>query len=278
MSGTKIKKVSILGASGLVAQKTIQAFNDAGFELKLFARSVETKYPNQKVVKGDVFDDNDLEAAIKDSEAIHITLGKLDEFGAVSRIVKAAERSNIKLISYVSGATVNEENSWFPFIEAKYKSEQLIKASGIPYMIFRPSWFMESLPSMIQDGEAKIMGEQPLKIQWIASEDFGKLVVNGYQNSHSWNREFNVFGPEALTLNDALEKYIKVKHPEISKVTNTPFWSLKKLALDSGSVQLNAIIPLFEFFEKTEEVGSPDTVNSLLGKPSTTLQQWLLSN
>ncbi|MBE9586234.1 NAD(P)H-binding protein [Mucilaginibacter sp. JRF] len=273
-----IKKVSILGASGMVAQKTIQAFDNAGFQLKLFARSVEAKYPNQTVIKGDVFNYKDLESAIKGSEAIHITLRKLDEFGAVTRIVEVAKTNNVKLISYVSGATVIKENSWLPFIEAKYKSEQLIKASGIPYMIFRPSWFMESLPLMIQDGKPKIMGKQPLKLQWIASEDFGKLLVNGYQNSDCFNREYNVFGPEALTLNEALEKYIKVKLSDNSRITNTPFWLLKIIAFVSRNKQLNQTIPLFEFFEKTKEVGSPDTVNRFLGKPNTTLQQWLASN
>lgn len=273
-----IKKVSILGASGMVAQKTIQAFDNAGFQLKLFARSVEAKYPNQTVIKGDVFNYKDLESAIKGSEAIHITLGKLDEFGAVTRIVEVAKTNNVKLISYVSGATVIKENSWLPFIEAKYKSEQFIKASGIPYMIFRPSWFMESLPLMIQDGKPKIMGKQPLKLQWIASEDFGKLLVNGYQNSDCFNREYNVFGPEALTLNEALEKYIKVKLSDNSRITNTPFWLLKIIAFVSRNKQLNQTIPLFEFFEITKEVGSPDTVNRFLGKPNTTLQQWLASN
>nr|WP_315224706.1 NAD(P)-binding oxidoreductase [uncultured Flavobacterium sp.] len=276
MSEIKIKKISILGASGMVAQETIKAFDNAGFQLKLFARSIQSdKYPNQEVIKGDVFNDKDLELAIKDSEAIHITFGKLDEFGAVERIVEAAKKNNTKLISYVSGATVCKENSWFSFIEAKYKSEQLIKGSGIPYMIFRPTWFMESLALMIQNGKAKVMGKQPLKIQWIAAKDFGKLLVNGYQNSESFNQEFNVYGPQALTINEALEKYIKVKHPEISKITNAPFWLLKVIAFVSRNKQLKEIIPLFEFFEKTKEVGSAYTVNRFLRKPSTTLQQWL---
>lgn len=173
-----------MGASGLVAQETIKAFDNAGFQLKLFSRSITAnKYPNQEIVKGDVFNDNDLGLAIKDCDAIHITLGQLDEFAAVQRIVNAAKKNNIKLISYVSGATVCNENTWMPFIDAKYKSEQLIKASGISYMIFRPTWFMESLALMIQGGKANVMGKQPLKIRWIASEDFGNRLVNAYQNS-----------------------------------------------------------------------------------------------
>jgi len=222
MSEKSIKKIAILGASGLVAQETIKAFDNAGFQLKLFSRSIQAdKYPNQETVKGDVFNDSDLERVIKDCDSVHITLSKLDESAAVERILKAAKEHNIKLISYVSGSTVSIENSSkLSFIDAKYKSEQLIKGSGIPYLILRPTWFMESLPMMIQNGKANVMGKQPNKYRWIASKDFGKLLVNGYQNTNNFNQEFNTFGPEALTLNEALEKYIKVKHPEISKVSN----------------------------------------------------------
>lgn len=276
MSDSTIKKVSILGASGLVAQETIKAFHQAGFQLKLFSRSINAeKYPDHEVVKGDVFNEKDLGSAVKGCDVVHITLGQLDELKAVEKIVKAAKEHNVKLIGYVSGATVCKENSWMSFIDAKFKSEQLIKASGIPYLIFRPTWFMESLSLMVQDGKANVMGTQPLKIRWIASKDFGQLLVKAYQKTDAFNQEFSTYGPEGLTINEALEKYIKVKHPEISKVQNAPFWLLKIIAFISGNKQLKEFIPLFEYFEKTKEAGDPTTSDTLLGKSKTTLEQWL---
>lgn len=276
MSEKAIKKIAILGASGLVARETIKAFGNAGFQLKLFSRNIDAKkFTNHEIVQGDVFKDSDLELAIKDCDAIHITLGQLDEFGAVQRIIKVAKKNNIKLISYVSGATVCKENTGMPFIKAKYESEQLLKSSGIPYMIFRPTWFMESLALMIQDGKANVMGKQPLKIRFIASEDFGKRIVNAYQNTENFNQEFTTYGPEGLTLKEALEQYIKVKHPNISKVNNAPFWLLKLIAFITGNKQLKEIIPVFEYFEKTKEAGNSDSSDRLLGKSTTTLQEWL---
>lgn len=271
-----IEKIAILGASGMVAQETIKAFESAGFQLKLFSRSLKAaNYVNHETVKGDVFNDSDLALAIKDCDAIHITLGQLDEFDAVQKIIKAAKKQDVKLISYVSGATVCKENTEMPFIKAKYESEQFIKSSGIPYMIFRPTWFMESLALMIQDGKANVMGKQPLKIRWIASKNFGQLLVNAYHKSECINQEFNTYGPEALTINDALEHYIKVKHPKIKKVTNAPFWLLKIIGFVSGNKQLKEFIPMFEYFEKTKEAGNPENSDRLLGKSKTTLKQWL---
>lgn len=274
---SSINKVSVLGATGLVAKETVKAFDREGFELKLFSRSIEAdQYPNHQTVKGDVFNEKDLNLALKDCDAVHISLAQLDEFNAVEKIVKAAKENNIQLISYVSGATVSEENSHkLSFVGAKYKSEQLLKASGIPYIILKPTWFMESLGLMIQNGKANVMGKQPLKLRWIASKDFGQLVVNAYKNPDSYNQEFSAYGPESLTINEALGSYIKVKHPEISKVQNAPFWLLKTIGFVSRNKQLKEFIPMFEYFEKTKEVGGRDATDLLLGKPSTTLHKWL---
>lgn len=47
MSEIKIEKISIIGASGMVTQETIKVFDNAGFQLKLFARNIQSdKYPN----------------------------------------------------------------------------------------------------------------------------------------------------------------------------------------------------------------------------------------
>lgn len=80
-----------------------------------------------------------------------------DESKAVENVVSIAQSHNIKRISYVSGATVTKNNRWFEMVGNKYKAEQVLKSSGIPYMIFRPTWFMDSLEMMIQNGKANIM-------------------------------------------------------------------------------------------------------------------------
>ncbi|NJO89054.1 MAG: NAD(P)H-binding protein [Chloroflexia bacterium] len=75
-------------------------------------------------------------------DTIHINLSKLDEALATEEIVKVAKQKGIKLISFVSGSTVAEENRWFWMIDNKFKAEQSIINSGIHYLIFRPSWFL----------------------------------------------------------------------------------------------------------------------------------------
>ncbi|SMG17080.1 SDR family oxidoreductase [Arenibacter troitsensis] len=270
-------KILIIGASGMIAQQTIKELSKAGNELRLFSRGIKSEnYPGHEVTPGDVLKKSDLENAIRGCDAIHITINTPDEALAVQNIVDIAKRNNIKRISYVSGATVCKENSWFTMVGNKYKAEQLLKSSGIPYMIFRPTWFMESLDMMIQNGKANVMGKQPLKIHWISAKDFAKQLSSAYAIEESLNQEFYSYGPEKFTLKEALEQYIKVRHPNIKKVANVPFGLLKFIAFITGNKELKNIIPMFEYFEKTKEVGSSDDTNSLLGQPSITLSDWLI--
>ncbi|TPV54309.1 hypothetical protein FJ444_19180 [Aestuariibacter sp. GS-14] len=278
MTSTTINKICILGASGLIAQETIKAFALEGFSLRLFSRNIAaSNYPMHETLRGDVFNDSDLAAAIDGCDAIHITLSQLDEYSAVQRIVRTAkDNGNIKLISFVSGATVCYENSkLLPFIAAKYRSEQHLKQSDIPYLILRPTWFMESLSIMVQNGKANVMGKQPNKLRWLAAKDFGSLLAHAYKKPETYNQEFNIYGPEALTINEALSEYVKVKHPQIPKINNAPFGMLKVIAFLTQNQKLKAFIPIFEYFEKAREVGDSFTSDILIGKPVTTLKMWL---
>ena len=260
----------------MIAQECIKKLSKAGNDLRLFSRGIKAEdYPTHEVTPGDVLKKNDLKHAIKGCDAIHITINTPDEDTAVQNIVTLAKSENIKRISYVSGATVCKENSWFTMVGNKYKAEQLLKSSGVPYMIFRPTWFMEFLDMMIQNGKANVMGKQPLKIHWISAKDFAMQLTKAYAIEASLNQEFYFYGPEKFTVKKALEQYIKVKHPSIKKVANAPFGFLKFIAFITGNKELKNIIPMFEYFEKTKEVGSSDDTNSLLGKPSTTLSDWL---
>jgi len=271
-------KILIVGASGMIAQETIKALAASKNELRLFSRNIKAEnYPGFDVVPGDVFDKSDLQKAVKGVDAVHITISTPDETLAVTNIVEVAKSENINRISYVSGATVCEDNSWFNMVGNKYKAEQVLKASGIPYMIFRPTWFMESLSMMIQNGKANVMGKQPLEIHWISAKDFGKQLSEAYQIEESLNQEFYSYGPEKLTLNEALEQYVKVKHPNIKKVANAPFGLLKFIAFITRNKELKNIIPMFEYFEKTKEVGKSNHADNLLGQPKLSLSDWLLS-
>lgn len=270
-------KTLIIGATGLLAKPVIEHFDKQNFSLRLFSRNVDSKeYPeNFEIVKGDVLNTSDLQNAIEGCNAIHITISKVNEAIAVEKIVAIAKQHNIRLISYVSGSTVAEENSWFWMINNKLNAEKTIINSGIPYIIFRPTWFFESMLLLVRNSKAMMIGKQPHPSSWVAADDFARMVVTAYQKEEARNNIFYIHGPEKMLMKEVLQKYANQLNPPIKKLSITPISMLKFIAFVSRNKELKMVASMFAYFEKSKELGDPLTANELLGAPEITFEDWL---
>ena len=73
----------------------------------------------------------------------------------------------VERITYISGATACEENRWFSLTDVKVRAEAAIKASGVPYTIFCPTWPMEMLARYARNGEPFLIGDQFAPIHFL---------------------------------------------------------------------------------------------------------------
>jgi uncharacterized protein YbjT (DUF2867 family) len=270
-------KVLVIGASGLLAKPVIRHLDNAGFQLRLYSRTVNQSMFDKEyeMIQGDVLNLNDLNKAMEGCDAVHISIANLNEGQAVKGIAEKAVKHGIKLISYVSGCTVSQENRWFEMIENKYQAEQFIINSGIPYMIFRPTWFFETLDRMVRDGKAMMLGKQPNPSHWVAANDLGRMVATAYNKPDAKNKIFFIFGPEVYRMKELLEMYCKERYPEIKKVSAVPIWMIKTIAIFTHNKGLKDAASLFSYFEKVNEAGNPSEANLILGKPETTFENWI---
>lgn len=270
-------KILAIGASGMLARPVVEHLDKLGFEIRLFSRSVDKTMflKDHEIVNGDVFNPVDLEKAVVGCSAIHINLSNVDEFKATLNIVAAAEKHNIKLISMISGNSTSEENRWFPMIDNKFKAEQVLIESKIPYLIFRCTWFFESLELMVRNGKASVIGKQSNPSHWIAAKDYARMVGEAYNKPGAKNRIFYIMGPKPYVMKESLEKYCAVHHPDIKKVSTVPVGMLKFIAFLSRNNELKQVAEMFGYFEKTKELGNPEETNALLGKPEIDFDKWL---
>lgn len=270
-------KVLIVGASGMLAKPVISYLDKAGFQLRLFSRKVNSSMFSKEyeIIQGDVFNRTDLGKAIDGCNAIHISLSNVNDALAAQTIVDTAKLKPIQWISIITGCTVSEENRWFPMIDNKFLAEQALINSGIPYIIFRPTWFFESLNLMIRDGKAAVIGKHPNPYRWVAADDYARMVATAYLKPEAKNKIFYVFGSKEFLMKDALEKYCKACHPQIKNVSTVPLWIMKIIAKLSGKKELSDAVSLFSYFEKAKELGDATETNQMLGKPEISLHKWI---
>jgi uncharacterized protein YbjT (DUF2867 family) len=271
--------IVVVGGTGLLGQPVARSLKEAGFHVRIMTRDQHkaSKIFDEsfEIFAGDPRDVDCVEEALHGAYGVHISLPPEAEQLAAETVTRVAARHGIERISYVSGATVAEENRWFPMVNGKFLAERAIRASGIPYTIFCPTWFMEILPRFVVQGRASVLGKQPYPYHWVAAEDYARMVATGYGLGGAANQRIIVHGPEAIRMQEALRRYCAVCEPDIQQVSTMPFWLVSLLAALTRNAELKAAGDLMAYFEKVGEGNRGATVDDTLGAPTTTLDMWL---
>jgi uncharacterized protein YbjT (DUF2867 family) len=269
----------------MLGEPVTRQFQAEGFRVRILSRSPQKAAarfgPGFEILQGDVQDEASLVRAIKGCAGVHINLKggprpedyeRIEVRGARA-VINAARKSGVQQITYLSAYTIRRENAKSPSTIAKFEAEESIRASGIPYVIFRATWFMESLPEFVQGKQAIVPGKQPNPLHWLAAADYARMVVRSYQSPDAHGKELYTYGPQAFSMKEALKTYCGFVAPQV-RVTTIPLWFLSLLAKVSFNAELEDTARFMAYYDKYGEEGSSDEANRLLGAPITTLEQW----
>jgi uncharacterized protein YbjT (DUF2867 family) len=277
------KTILVIGGTGMLGKPVAQELKADGFNVRILARSIEKAKSSlgngYEYVKGDYENAGSLKAAMQGCDGVHINVKggpteadfeRADHLG-VRRIAETAKAVGVGRVTLISAYAVSVEKADTPESKAKVKGEVALKASGVPYTIFRASWFMETLPLFIQGKSLSLIGNQVHPLHWIAVDDYARMVSKSYQTDETLNKEFYIFGPEAYTMGEALEIFGKRKGLKVSKMSTS---MLGWLGMLSFNTEWKSTATLMTHYEKWGEDGSPDEANRLLGAPKITLKKW----
>jgi len=213
-------KIAVIGGTGRLGKPVAIAFKKAGFEVTLVVRNaswaLEQASSNFQFATANVNSVQQLTQALAGMDAVYISLAGVDEsqcqqviYQGTQNIVAAAKTCGVKTLGFLSGSNVNEENSHKHYeVRAQYQAELAIKNSGLNYLIFCPSWFMETLPMFVRDGKVCLFAKSQQPTHWLAVEDYAVMVVQAYGDARLNGSRILLRGPEPLTLEQALRRYM----------------------------------------------------------------------
>lgn len=277
-----MKKIGIIGATGMIGQPATMAFMNAGFQVTVLVRNIEKAkrlFDNSvRYIQGDVRDIPTIKTFLNNLEYLYLNLSvsrqsREDDFQpereGIDNIIAAAKESSIKRIGYLSSLVHLYEGQngfhWWVF-KLKRDAVNKIKRAGIPYSIFYPSTFMESFDkgAYRQGNFICLAGVSRFKMFLIAAVDFGKQLVNAFELNKG-NHEFVIQGEDGFTADEAAVFYQKHSGNPTPKIVKIPFSVLKWAGVFSNKFHYGAkaIEALNNYPEKFEAGAAWD----LLGKP-----------
>ncbi|MFM8913823.1 MAG: SDR family oxidoreductase, partial [Flammeovirgaceae bacterium] len=184
-----MKKVAILGSTGMLGQPVTQAFIRAGFEVSVLVRNPDKATAmfsaDVRIIKGDIKDTTSLKEILTGQEALYLNLSVEQSSGikdfqaerdGLKNILQVAKTTNISRIGYLSSLVqFYKGTNWWVF-DIKNEAVQNIKKSGLMYSIFYPSTFMESFDkgAYRQGNSINLAGTSKYPMYLISGADYGK--------------------------------------------------------------------------------------------------------
>jgi NADH dehydrogenase len=220
--------ILVTGATGFVGGHVVHALRQADRPVRCLVRDPRRAESlaalGCELVQGDVTEPGTLERAVESVEGVvhlvAIRQGKEEQFERVMTegtrsLVLAAQQADVERFVHMSALGVSEQTKdLVPYYRAKWETEQTVQSSGMPFVIFRPSFVFGSDGGILPTFRklAKLMpvtpiagsGQQRLQPIWV--DDVAAYFERALELDAATSRMFEVGGPDVVSWNELWER------------------------------------------------------------------------
>lgn len=219
--------ILVVGASGALGGRIARRLVDRKTPVRLLSRRIEKLSdwagPGVELVAADLLDPASLARATVGVTQIVSTANSFTGVGAASptrvdlpgyrNLLAAAQTAGVHRLVHVSAHGI-AANSPVDYFRVKAAIDAAIQASGIPYVMVRPSAFMETWVGMLatgvrEKGAVQLFGDGTRVSNFIALDDVVSFVAAILDRAEVVNEVVDVGGPSTMSyaaLTDLLER------------------------------------------------------------------------
>ncbi|WP_332900026.1 complex I NDUFA9 subunit family protein [Haladaptatus sp. CMSO5] len=231
--------VLVTGGTGFVGTHLCAELAARGHDVTALARSPDdTGLPDGVTTAvGDVTDYASIEGAFEGQDVVVnlVALSPLFKpkggtshervhLGGTENVVKAAKAHGVpKLVQ--QSALGADPNGPTAYIRAKGSAEQVVKDSGLDWVIFRPSVifgdggeFISFTKSLTTPVVTALPGANSAKFQPIWIDDFTPMLADAVEDDAHVGQIYEIGGPEVLTLGDVTRLIYRAKGKSVTVV------------------------------------------------------------
>jgi NAD(P)H dehydrogenase (quinone) len=282
--------ILIIGAAGNNGLATLQALvnkNNSNFTIRAGVRNADkaqqlvNQFPAIETAIIDLDAPDTLTSAFENVTKVFIIPGNVENRAqhaknAIDAAVAAGTVKQVLLYSVVGA-------EWEAILFAKQfrEAEKYLEASGLPWTHLRTIWFQENFLGWaegVKQGNF-YFGVRDGQFAPLNVGDIGEIAANILTTSGHDRKAYNVTGPQLVSGQDIANSFTKITNKPVTYISPSEDATLDSL-LSAGwpEWQAKGVLELFEVFASNQAaVVSPDG-EALLGKPLTTLDNFLEAN
>jgi len=286
--------ILLTGGTGFVGGHVLATLRASGRPVRCLVRSPAKAGLECDLVQGDMTDPASLQKAVEGVDTVvhlvAIRQGSDEKFERIMKqgtrdLLTASKEAGVRRFVHMSALGTSEESKdLVPYYGAKWEMEQAVESSGLPYVIFRPSFVFERdggiLPTFSKLARfapvTPIIGSGERKLQPIWAGDVGAYLDKAIDVDAATNRTFELGGPDVVTWNEfwkRLKKARGIRRPSI----HVPVGFMKANALLTerlpGDIPLTR--DLLKMLEHADNVVSNDDAQQTFEVPLMPLDEQL---
>lgn len=219
-------KIFLTGATGFVGSHLVKRLLAEGHSVRALVRDVDKAerlaQQGVELVKGDVVENTGLDEGLSACDAVIHLVGIIVENGGATfdqvhhqgtrHVVEAARRGGIRRFVHMSALGVRADGV-AAYQTSKWKAEEAVRGSGIPYCILRPSLIFgpgDGFVSQMLDTMRKapfmrpIPGDGKPLFRPIFIDDLTICFARALTTETATNHTIDLGGRDELPLNDLL--------------------------------------------------------------------------
>lgn len=275
----KKSKVLVTGATGNTGSLLVPALLRAGTDVRIFvrdeAKAKQYKDLGAEIVTGDLDRPETILPAVKNVDKIYLlTWNGETQLQQVKNVINAAKQAG--------NPHIIRHSMWGPesrIIKQGYKADELIKNSGLPWTILKPTFYMQNTMMAAQtissdgviywnmkDGKLGM-----IDVRDIADSAFAVITGDGFKS-----KEYILTGPEAISFNDIANTFSRVLDKEV-KYVNVPgeaaFQSMTGMGLPEWIA--HGYVELSEGFSQNFANKTTKNVEFLTGHSARSFEQFV---
>ena len=225
--------ILVTGGSGFVGGHVVHALRGRELPVRCVVRDLRKASKlaawGCELVEGDMTDPASLRRAAEGCDRIvhlvAIRQGRAEQFRRVMvdgtrDLLAVAKDAGVGRFVHMSALGTSEAaKDLVPYYGAKWESEELVRASGLAYVIFRPSFIFGTdggiLPTFVKLARftpvTPIIGSGRQRIQPIWADDVAAYFAEAIERAEVTGRVFELGGPDAASWNEFWSRLKRVR-------------------------------------------------------------------
>lgn len=208
--------IVVFGGTGRVGSQVVERLRGNRHRVRVVTRARPTaRSGSLEIVVADLHDRVSLMRAVRGARAVVCTVqggggkGMAGPRGiegdGVPRLIDVAQHAGVEHFVYFSTASARPDSP-VEFFRRKFETEEMLRSSGVPFSILRPThlvdtWAEMLARSMTEKQRAMVLGTGKNPVSWVSAADVARVAADlATAPGTGWCHE--VGGPEALTLRE----------------------------------------------------------------------------